>query len=107
MHSRRRHRSVHQQRWTVRAVCAVAIGGCVALGVWRPPAPVDVDRLAQVQDYRVCIAIDAIMALAYQGVSPPIDASPEEMAAVRTVNAELAQLREQVRGLPSVREMGC
>ena len=79
----------------------------MALGVFRPPAPVDVDRLAQVQDRRACLAIDAIMAFAYQGIAPPIDASPEEMAAVRSVNAELAQMREQVRGLPSVREMGC
>lgn len=79
----------------------------MALGVWRPAAPVDVDRLTSAQDRRVCIALDAIVAFAYQGISPPIDASPEEMAAVRSVNAELAQLRELVRELPSVREIGC
>ena len=87
--------------------CVIAIGGVLALGLCRPPPPVDVDRLTSAQDQRVCIALDAIVAFAYQGISPPIDASPEEMAAVHTVNAELAQLREQVRGLPSVKEMGC
>lgn len=71
------------------------------------PAPVDVAPLAAAQDHRVCVVLDAVMAMAFQGVAPPVDASPEEMAAVRNVNADLAQMREQVQGLPSVRELGC
>ncbi len=77
------------------------------MGVRRPSSAIDVDALTAAQDERVCVVVDAITALAFQGVAPPIDASPEELSAVRTVNTDLAQLREQIRGLPSVREMGC
>lgn len=70
-------------------------------------APVDVAPLVEAQDRRVCVVLDAVTAFAFQGLAPPVDASPEELAAVRNVNADLAQMREMVQGLPSVRELGC
>lgn len=81
--------------------------GVVALGVSRPSPPVDVDSLTAAQDRRVCVVLDALVSFATQGVTPTVDASPEELSAVRSVNAELAQLKEQIRGLPNVRELGC
>jgi hypothetical protein len=93
--------------WAGRAGCAIAIGGVVALGVWRPAAPVDVDRLAQVQDRRMCVALDAILDVAFVGISPPPDASPEDFAATVRINARLAQMRETLRASEMVREMGC
>jgi hypothetical protein len=108
MHRRRRYRPVHPRPpWLVRAGCAGALVGVVALGVRRPPPPVDVDSLTAAQDRRVCVVLDAVVAFATQGLAPPVDASPEELAAVRNVNADLAQMREVVQGLPSVRELGC
>lgn len=55
----------------------------------------------------MCAVLDVLVAFATQGLAPTIDASPEELDAVRNVNADLADLREQIRELPSVREMGC
>lgn len=77
----------------------------MALGVWRPPAPVDVDRFTQVQDDRLCIVLDAIAALAFQGITPPTDPTAEDIRAVRDANAQLGQLAEQVRGLRATREV--
>ncbi len=71
----------------------------MALGVWRPPSPVDVDRLSQVQDERVCSFLNAIVTLAFVGISPPIDPTPEDMMATQRANAQLAQVREHVRSL--------
>jgi hypothetical protein len=79
----------------------------VALGVWRPPAPVDVDRLTEVQDRRVCAVIETLAALAFAGVPPPSGGTTEEISAVQQVNAQLAQRRETIMGMTAVREMGC
>ena len=104
---RRRHRSVHQPRslWPGRAGCVLVLGGVVALGLWRPAAEVDVDRLSQGQDARVCSFMDAIAALALVGISPPPDPTPEDVAAVHRVNAQLAQVREHLRSLDGME--GC
>lgn len=88
-----------------RTGCALAIGGVVALGVWRPAPAVDVDRLARVQDERLCLVIDAITALAFQGITPPDDPTAEDVRAVRDANVQMAQLAEQVRGLRATREV--
>jgi histidine ammonia-lyase len=77
----------------------------VALGVYRPPPPVDVDRLAQVQDERLCVVLDTIAALAFQGITLPPDPTTEDIRAVRDANTQLAQLAEQVRGLLATREV--
>jgi hypothetical protein len=79
----------------------------VALGVWRPPAPVDVDRLAQVQDERVCALVETLAALTFEGIAPPMNGTPEDYAAVQRANAQLAQRRESIMGLSGLREMGC
>jgi hypothetical protein len=79
----------------------------MALGVWHPPAPVDVDRLTEAQDRRVCALVDSLLAAAFLGVSPPPDATPEDFRAVQRVNAQLAQLREQMKSLDVVKELGC
>ncbi len=79
----------------------------MALGVLRPPAPVDVDRLSEVQDRRVCLFVDAILDVAFIGVSPPPDASPADFDATVRINARLAQMRDTLRGSAMVREMGC
>jgi hypothetical protein len=79
----------------------------VALGVWRPAAPVDVDRMAQVQDERVCLFVDAFLSVALVGISPPPDASPEDFIATVRINARLAQMGETLRASEMVREMGC
>lgn len=77
----------------------------MALGVWRPAPSVDVDRLAQVQDQRMCVVLDTIAALAFQGITPPEDPTTEDIRAVRDVNTQLAKLAEQVRGLRATREV--
>jgi hypothetical protein len=89
----------------VRAFCGIAIGGVVAMGVQRPPPPVDVDRLTQAQDERLCDVLDAIAAFAFQGITPPPDPTAEDMRAVVAANTQLAQLAERVRGLRSTREV--
>lgn len=91
--------------WAGRAGCAIAIGGVVALGVWRPAPAVDVDRLAQVQDERLCVVLDTIAALAFQGITPPLDPTAEDIRAVKYANTQLAQLAEQVRGLRATKEV--
>lgn len=92
--------------WAGRAGCAIAIGGVVALGVWRPePPPLDVERFSQVQDERMCVVLDTIAALAFQGITPPADPTTEDMRAVIHANTQLAQLAEQVRGLRATREV--
>lgn len=78
----------------------------MALGVWRPAPPVDVDRLTQAQDERMCAALDTIAALAFQGITLPPDPTAEDVRAVRDANTQLAQMAEQVRGIRATRE-GC
>lgn len=51
------------------------------------------------QDERVCDFLDALASLAFVGISPPIDPTPEDMMATRRANAQLAQVREHVRSL--------
>jgi hypothetical protein len=75
----------------------------VVLGVRRPPPAVKVGSTAE--DRRVCAVIDAFVAIATVGVSPPPDATPEDLRAASRVNAQLAQMSETLR--QSVREMGC
>ena len=77
------------------------------MGVWRPPAPVDVDRLAQVQDERVCLFVDALLDVALVGISPPPNGTAEDFAATVRINARLAQMGETLRTSNMVREMGC
>lgn len=55
----------------------------------------------------MCALVDSLLAVAFLGVSPPSDATPEDFAAVRQVNTRLAQLREQMQGLDVVKELGC
>lgn len=109
MGQRRRYRPVHPPRvlWSARIACALALVGVLALGVWRPAAPVDVDRLTQMQDQRVCLFVDALLDVALVGVSPPPDSTPEDFRATVRVNTRLAQMRETLRGSEMVREMGC
>ena len=76
-----------------------AIAGVVALGLCRPPVEVDLGGTAPAQDERVCAFLDAIAALAFVGISPPPDSTPEDVIAVRRANAQLAQVREHLRSL--------
>lgn len=73
----------------------------------RPPVEVEVGRTPEEQDQRVCAFFDAVAELAFQGLSPPLDATPERVDAVREVNADLAQVRERLWSLDIVKEMGC
>lgn len=79
----------------------------MALGVQRPTVPVDVDRLTEVQDERLCAVIETVAALAFAGIPPPTGGTAEELTAVRQANAQLAQRREAIMGMDAVREMGC
>lgn len=83
----------------------------MALGVYRPPPPVDVDRLTQAQDERVCAFVDALIDVAFVGMSPPAGTGPdsgtEDFAATMRINARLAQMGETLRASDMVREMGC
>lgn len=109
MAQRRRYRPVHPPRvlWSARIACALAFVGVLALGVYRPPPPVDVDRLTQVQDERVCAFVDALLDVAFVGVSPPPDSTPEDFAATVRINTRLAQMGETLRTSDMVRKMGC
>lgn len=69
------------------------------MGLCRPPAEVDVGSFTAVQDQRVCVLLDAIAALAFQGITPPADPTPEDVRATQDANARMAQLAEQVQGL--------
>jgi hypothetical protein len=77
----------------------------LALGLYRPAAEVDVDRLTQAQDRRVCVMLDTIAAIAFQGITLPPDPTAEDVRAVRDANTQLAQLAEQVQGLRATREV--
>jgi hypothetical protein len=73
--------------------------------VRRPSSALDVDSLTEAQDRRVCVLAESFLAVAFVGVSPPPDATPEDFAATVRINAALAQMSENLR--ESVREMGC
>lgn len=106
MHGRRRYRPVHQRTpWLVRAGCAGAIVGVVALGARHPAPAVDVKSLTAAQDRRVCALAESFIDVALIGVSPPADPTPADMDAALRINAALAQMGETLR--QSVREMGC
>ncbi len=75
------------------------------MGVRRPSPALDVDSITEAQDRRVCVLAESILAVAFVGVSPPPDATPEDFAATVRINAALAQMSENLR--ESVREMGC
>lgn len=53
----------------------------------------------------MCVVLDTIAALAFQGITPPPDPTAEDIRAVTYANAQLAQLAEQVRGLRATREV--
>ncbi len=91
----------------MRAGCAGVLVAVVVVGVRRPPSPVDIERLTEAQDRRVCVLVDAFLSLAVVGVSPPADATPEDFAATVRVNASLALIGETLRRSEIVREMGC
>jgi hypothetical protein len=91
----------------VRILCAAAVSGVLALALCRPPVEVDVGSAEEGEDARVCALVDSLLAVAFLGVSPPSDATPEDFRATQRVNAELAQLREQMQSLDVVRELGC
>lgn len=77
----------------------------MALGLYRPPAPVDVDRLTQAQDQRVCALVESFLDVALVGISAPSDPTPEDFAATVRINDALARMGETLR--QSTREMGC
>ncbi len=76
------------------------------MGVRRSPTPLDVEAITEAQDRRVCVVLDAVAALAFQGITPPVDATAEDVRAVREANMQLSQLAEQVRGIQAGTE-GC
>ncbi len=75
------------------------------MGVRRPPPALDVGSLTAAQDRRVCALAESFLAVAFVGVSPATDATPEDFAATVRINAALAQMSENLR--EAVREMGC
>lgn len=77
------------------------------MGLCRPPVEVDVGGVQEEENARVCALVDALLAVAFVGVSLPPEASPEDFRAANRVNAQLAQLREQMMGTDVVRELGC
>ncbi len=81
--------------------CGLALAGTIGVVALRP-APLGVTG----QPRAICFTLDAIAALAFQGVAPPADATPEELSAVRMVNAQLSLMAETVRGLRTTDE-GC
>lgn len=86
----------------VRVACAGMVAGAVLAVTCQPQRAVTAD-----QDQRTCAYLDAIMATAFMGVSPPPDATPADFDATLRVNAQLSQLREQLRGSDLMRESGC
>jgi hypothetical protein len=67
--------------------------------------PVEVPKAAEPS--QVCVVVEAVVALMFVGLPPPVDATPEQTLAVQQVNALLAQRRETIMGLDVVKEMGC
>lgn len=55
----------------------------------------------------LCPVIEVVLALMLEGVPPEPGATEEQVGEVRRVNAQLAQRRETIMGLPMLREMGC
>ncbi len=55
----------------------------------------------------MCRFVDALLDVAFVGVSAPPDASPEDFAASVRINLRLAQMGETLRTSEMVREMGC
>lgn len=64
----------------------------MALGLYRPPAPVVVAPA----DAGVCAALQVVAATALYDRLPPLDASPEVIEVVATINAELGRVRAQI-----------
>lgn len=79
----------------------------MVLGLYRPPVEVGPGGAQEEANRRVCALADSLIAVAFLGVSPPPDATPEDFRAVQRVNAQLAQLREQMQSLDIVKELGC
>lgn len=76
----------------MRAICAVSIGGVVALGVWRPP-PVVVESPG---NSGICPALQIVaVATLYDRVPPP-SAPPELEAFVTALNTEMSTVRNQI-----------
>lgn len=67
-----------------------------------PPARIVVEQSGGT----VCVLIEAIVTLMSEGV-PPAGPSVEQTEAARQFNAQLAQRRENIMGLPSLRGIGC
>lgn len=82
----------------MRIACGSALVGCVGIVALRP---VTETRVTVERPGDLCAAIEAIIAVVFQGIAPPVDATPEDVRAVRTVNTQLAQLAERVRGFQS------
>ncbi len=88
--------------------CALALAAVVAVGALRQPA-VETGPATEPPgpDPTVCAVLEAAVVLLTAGVPPPLDASPTEIDAARRLNAVLAQRRETILGLDTVRKMGC
>jgi len=55
----------------------------------------------------VCALVRTVTDLAFVGISPEPDATPEDFAAVQRANAQLAQVREAVLAGVDMKELGC
>lgn len=73
-----------------RAFCVATIAGVVTLGLYRPAPEVVVPY-----DAGICMALRVLAATALYDRLPRVD-TPEEVAAVAELNADLARVRGQI-----------
>lgn len=87
----RHRRPVRHPVWSVRACCALALVGVVALATARrPPEPPRADPVA------ICVSLRVITATALYDRLPWPDASPEDVEAIDRLNLELRMTRQQI-----------
>lgn len=104
-HRRRPRQERENVKPWVQVACAAALGGVVCLVALRPAPAARV--VAGSGDDRYCIVIETVVSLMGDPFAPPLGASPEAVATIQALNAQLGGRRKDIMELPSVKRMGC
>lgn len=74
------------------------------LYVYRPPVGV---ATSSAPDPQVCAVVESLLDVAFVGLSPPPESTPEDFAAVERINERLSQTADALRASEPMKELGC